>query len=156
MNNLLSFIPATRSLSTVAIIDAAAPQSMTCPSCDRCEHLDTAEEPPPSYGSLLPGRPKEAPTDSDTFTTVSSAQCRDDEPFRERAQIVDNIRKNSFACPWNFEQQNGVLESFVFIFYYYYYYKNYYRQRENKIVESILRKPVWATNHSFCFYKKKY
>jgi hypothetical protein len=33
------------------------------------------------------------------------------------------------------------------VYNYYYYYKNYYRERKNKIVESILRKPVYTTNN---------
>jgi hypothetical protein len=54
----------------------------------------------------------------------------------------------------NFEQQYGVLESFIIInnYYniiiiYYCYFKNYYMEKENRIVESILVKPVQATNN---------
>jgi hypothetical protein len=56
MNQLLS-LSAARSLSTVAIIDAAAPTSMTCPRCE-CSEYRTVMEQPPSYGSLPPGTVK--------------------------------------------------------------------------------------------------
>lgn len=52
-NQLLSF-SAARSLSTVAIIDAAAPMSMTCPRCECSEYCAVSEQ-PPSYESLPPG-----------------------------------------------------------------------------------------------------
>lgn len=42
----------SRRLSAVAIIDAAAPQSIACPHCERSEYLGTISDEPPSYGSL--------------------------------------------------------------------------------------------------------
>jgi hypothetical protein len=68
MNPLLS-LSAARSLSTVAIIDAAAPLSMTCPSRDSSEHRT---EEPPSYGSLPPGTPTE------TLLKLKTGQLRED------------------------------------------------------------------------------
>jgi len=44
----------TRRLSTVAIIDAAAPDSVTYPRCERSEYLRTIPDEPPSYASLTP------------------------------------------------------------------------------------------------------
>jgi len=44
----------TRRLSSVAIIDAAAPDSVTCPRCERSEYLRTIPDEPPSYASLAP------------------------------------------------------------------------------------------------------
>lgn len=51
----------TRRLSSVAIIDAAAPQSITCPQCVRPEHLRTTSDEPPSYASLAPAYHEDPP-----------------------------------------------------------------------------------------------
>jgi hypothetical protein len=61
--------------------------------------------------------------------------------LRARAQIADNFWRNSVACPWEFYQKNGVLESCIIINnYYFIIYYNYYKEREK--TENILRKPV--------------
>lgn len=43
-----------RRLSAVAIIDAAAPDPVTCPRCERSEYLRTIPDEPPPYASLTP------------------------------------------------------------------------------------------------------
>ncbi|XP_069682215.1 uncharacterized protein [Periplaneta americana] len=44
-----------RSLSTIAIIDSAAPEPMSCPRCseDPPSYNSVVEEPPPPYSSLV-------------------------------------------------------------------------------------------------------
>lgn len=58
--NRESELTPARSLSTVAIIDAAAPMSMTCPRCE-CSDYRAVLEQPPSYGSLPPAYNEDPP-----------------------------------------------------------------------------------------------
>jgi hypothetical protein len=73
------------------------------------------------------------------------------ESFREHLHKLSIVCGEILSCAHgNFEQENGVLESFIIII-------NYYDIiivkiiRENKVVESILRKPVWQPKTSHCF-----
>ncbi|XP_023719077.1 uncharacterized protein LOC111870782 [Cryptotermes secundus] len=65
--NRESELTPARSLSTVAIIDAAAPMSMTCPRCECSEYCAVSEQ-PPSYESLPPAYNEDPPPSYSSLT----------------------------------------------------------------------------------------
>ena len=55
MTNKLFDISEPEPFSTIAIIDAEAPQSLTFPQRERSQYFENTSDEPPPYGSLPPG-----------------------------------------------------------------------------------------------------
>lgn len=78
----------TRRLSAVAIIDADAPDSVTCPRCERSQYLRTIPDEPPPYASLTPEYHEDPPPPYSSLSPLPS-------PTQEPGPHVSNRNEDS-------------------------------------------------------------